>query len=171
MTNRLTQAQEEAYAAAPVAVVIIHTIQLAHPSWAQSVYLATGVEADIVLADENGVSRTFTACAFDVTPPSTGEGGPGDGRIAVDNVSGLLRPYLALAQESGLEIAVTYRAYRSDMPSSAGDVITGLVLKAVTLTATRAEGAIGHAEIGAQACPRQVFDQPRFPGIWAVGGA
>jgi hypothetical protein len=170
-TTRLTSAMEEAYAAAPADVVILHTIQLDHPSFDAPIRLVTGDEGavggeTVDLTLETGATVTFLAMAFDVVPPGYDDDGPTPGRIRVDGVSDLLLPYLEEAATTAGTISVTYRGYRSDARFEPGDVISGLKMHSVDVTATSVEGQIGFDEVGSQAFPRAVYSIDDYPGLY-----
>lgn len=170
MATRLTAAMEEAYAAAPSDVVILHTLELSHPSFAEPIRVVTGDEGDaselVALTLETGATVNFRAMAFDVIPPGYDDDGPTAGRIRLDGVSDLLLPYLEAATVTAGSIAVTYRGYRSDARFEPGDVITGLKLRRVDLTASAAEGEVGFEEVGTQAFPRVTYNIDDYPGIF-----
>jgi hypothetical protein len=170
MTSRLATAMEEAYASAPSDVIILHTMELNHPAFAEPVRVVTGEEpigdGPVLLTLETGVEVAFTPLAFDVTPPGFDDDGPTSGKLGIDMVSGLLFDHLVAAASSAGVIDVTYRGYRSDVRFEPGDVITGLKLRAVTLTATRAEGEIGFDEVGRQAFPRRTYTIDQYPGLF-----
>lgn len=171
MADRLTQAMEETYAAVPSSVVILYTLELNHPAFAQPIRVVTGDDgvgaSELVpLTLESGATVDFTALAFDVTPPGFDDAGPTPGRITVDLVSGqLMEPLEAAAVSSGA-IEVTYRAWRSDKRDAPGDVIKGLKLRRVALNETAAEGDIGFDEVGRQAFPRVTYSIDLYPALF-----
>lgn len=171
MPLRLTSAMEEAYASAPSNVVILHTLELNHPTFSDPIRIVTGDEGIpageyVLLTLENGIEVWFTAMAFDVIPPGYDDDGPTAGRIRIDGVSGLLLPYLENVAVNAGNIAVTYRAYRSDARFEPGDVISGLKLKRVDVSATAVEAEIGFDEVGTQAFPRLTYDIDTYPSLF-----
>lgn len=175
MASRLTAAMEEAYAAAPSHVVFLHTIELQHPDWAAPERFVVGDEgADdgnggsgpVLLTLETGSTVPFTPTAFDISPPGFDDDGPTEGKITVDGVSSELIPLLEDAATSAGTISVTYRNYRSDARFEPGEVITGLKIKSVQVTATRVEGSLGFDDVGAQAFPRATYDIDNYPALY-----
>lgn len=173
-SSRLTAAMEEAYAAAPSDVAILHTLELSHPS-ITPIRVVTGddgpVDGDptdntIVLTLETGASATFTCMAFDVTPPGFDDDGPTSGKIRIDGISNLLVPYMETVASNAGSIKVVYRAYRSDLRTEPGDVISGLRIKSVDISPTAAEATIGFDEVGVQAFPRSIYDVDNYPAIF-----
>jgi hypothetical protein len=170
MANRLTAAMEEAYASAPSNVVFLHTLELQIPGEAAPVRVVVGDEGDasglVYLTLETGALVPFTATAFDISPPGYDDDGPTEGKISIDGVSGELTEVLEDAAVMAGTINVIYRNYRSDLRSEPGEVITGLKMKAATVTATRVEGTIGFDEVGSQAFPRVTYDYANYPGLY-----
>ncbi|SEE59510.1 protein of unknown function [Rhizobiales bacterium GAS188] len=161
----ISQALQEAYASVTHDAVIYHTLAINHPTFSAPVYVIDGVEADMSLPLESGGSVTFIATAFMVTPPGVNDSGPQPAKIRVDNVAGLLAPYLESAVLSGSPITVTYRAYTTKDLSGPGDVIPGLILRKVTLMPSAAEGELRWEEIDLAAFPRLTYDQTLYPAI------
>lgn len=97
--ERITEALREAYASAPVGVIVYQTIEIIHPGFIDEEDNPTSVRVvrdkqDLVATLEAGApldggqSVTFTAFAFDVTyPPQEREGGLPEGQLVIDNVS------------------------------------------------------------------------------------
>ncbi len=171
MASRLTSAMEEAYASAPSSVLILHTLELSHPTLATPIRIVTGDEGPpggetLLMGLETGGIVSFTALAFDVIPPGFDDDGPTPGKIRIDGASDLIFPLLENAAVAAGTIGVTYRSYRSDAYFQPGDVISGLKMRQMTLTATAAEGEVAFAEVGEQAFPRAVYTIDKFPGLF-----
>jgi hypothetical protein len=84
--------------------------------------------------------------------------------VRIDHVSRLLRPYLTDAVQAGAPIAVTYRAYLAG-EAQPGEVIDGMELWSVSLTATAAEGTLKFRELELQAFPLAIYDQTYYPAL------
>jgi hypothetical protein len=175
MASRLTAAMEEAYASNPSNVVFLHAFEIWGDGWSQPVFLVVGDEGNeagivslYVEAREGRPAGWYdhTATALDVTPPGYDDDGPTEGKISIDGVSGELTEVLENAAVMAGTINVIYRNYRSDLRSEPGEVITGLKMKAATVTATRVEGTIGFDEVGSQAFPRATYDYDNYPGLY-----
>lgn len=162
----LTAAMQEAYAANPGGEIVIETLELDHVTFEAPVRIAANVDEDVALPlTSGGPDVAFKALAVSVTLPGVSEDGPTPMRIRIDNVSGYLLPYLRAAIQSTAPIGVIYRAYTSIDLSAPGDVIDGLQLRSVDLTATSAEGAVGFREIEMEAFPRRTYDQTFYPAL------
>lgn len=162
----LTEAMEEAYAANPAGEVVIETIELDHATFDDPVRIATGVEEDIDLPlTLGGDPVTFKALQISVILPGVTADGPTPMRLRVDNVSSFLLPYLRSAIQSTTPITLTYRAYTTTDLTQPGDVISGLELRDVSLSATSAESTVGFREIELQAFPLSTYSQDDYPAL------
>ncbi len=176
MVSRLTSAMEEAYASAPANVVLFHTLELYHATFGGPVLILTGEEgvepaSTISLFAEATAWRPamwcdFTALAFDVTPPGYDDDGPTPAKVRIDGVSDLLFPFIEAAAGAANTISVIYRTYRSDVRFEPGDVIAGLKMRQVVVTATSVEGALSFDEVGEQAFPRVTYNLDDYPGLF-----
>lgn len=165
MATAAEQARDEAYASAPVDQIVRHVVGLDHPSFEAALFFIAGVEADVTITLEDGQAVTAIACAFDLTPPGFEDTSPTPAQIQIDGVSFRLFPILKSAVGSGA-IRVTYRAYLGDDFATPVDLIDGLELKKVTLSATTAQGELTFREIAMQAFPRRTYDLETYPGLW-----
>lgn len=162
----LTVAMQEAYASAPRQHTILETLELDHPAFSSPVRVVTGVGEDQTLPLGGGKgSATFVAMDIGVTLPGFSDDGPSQAKLRIDNVSGLLLPYLRDAVASTQPISITFRAYTTADISQPGDVISDLELREVTLTATAAEGTLSFREIETQAFPLRTYDLESYPAL------
>lgn len=158
-------ARDEAYASAPVNQIIHHVVELDTPAFDAPLYFMAGVEDDVGIVLEDGNHVTAIACAFDLTPPGFEDSGPTPAKLQLDGVAVRLFPILTQAASGGA-IKVTYRAYLGSDFTTVVDLIEGLELKRVTLSASSAEGELTFAEIATQAFPRRTYDLDTYPGLW-----
>lgn len=174
MPDFLTAALEEAYASAPVGRIIFHTLEINHLSFAAPVRLVANKETDLsakleATAPSNpDETVTFSAVGFDfVEPGFDSKGQPTSAKVRIDNVSGQIASLMKLTRVGSHAVSVIYRAYRSDGLLAPGQVIKGLELSKVRITATTAEAEIAFPEVATQNFPRQVYDVDRFPALYA----
>lgn len=163
MASAQDRACDEAYASAPVDRVIRAVVTLDTPAFEAPLHFMSGIEDDTEIVLESGQRVTAIACAFTYTPPGFEKGGPTPAKLSVDNVSGRILPHLRRATSA---ITVTYRAYLGNDLATVVDLIEGLELKRVTLSASSAEGELSFAEIATQAFPRRTYDLDTYPGLW-----
>jgi hypothetical protein len=105
------------------------------------------------------------ACQVSITLPGVGQDGPTPAKVSIDNVSNLLLPYLRDAVQANSPISVVYRAYTSADMTQPGDVVDGLELWDVDLTAVSAEGTLKFRELELQAFPLSTYDQSYYPAL------
>lgn len=162
----LTAAIEEAYAANPAGEVVFETLELDHITFVAPIRVVVNHTDDLDLPlTLGGTPVTFTACGAAVTRPGIDDDGPTPMRIRIDNVSQLLQPYLRDAIAATNPITVTYRAYSSTDLTQPGEVIGGLEIRDVSLTATAAEGSVSFRQIELQAFPLRTYDQEYYPAL------
>ncbi len=167
----LTEALAEAYASAPPAVVVLHTVELWHPSWTEAIRLVADF-ADLTATLEDdapanaGEAVLFTACPFRFTLPQVGEGRQ-ELSIQIDNVSQLLMPLLEGADlASTTPIRATYRPYLST-DTTAPQMVPPLTLDVVRVTADAMQVTCicAHADFLNRRFPRRLYTVEEFPGL------
>lgn len=162
----LSAAMEEAYAANPHDVAIIETIELDNAAWAAPVLVARGVDDDTLLPLALGETPLLhVAIPFTVILPGQGEDGLTPMKLRINDVDGVLTPYLEEASLGSEPISITYRAYRSDDLTEPGDVISGLFLSNVDQDPAGAEGTVSFQEIELQAFPLSTYDETFYPAL------
>lgn len=167
----LEDALAEAYASAPSAEVILHTLEIRHPSFTVPIrvvrdfndFTAT-LEADAPA--DPGAQVTFVAMAFDFSLPDVEKAVSPEIDISLDNVSGELIGYLDAAAQTPDLIEVTYRPYLASDPSGPqmNPPLT-LVIRSVTADVFRVSARAGFADLANRKFPNEVYDAERFPGL------
>lgn len=173
--DRLTAAMEEAYASVPEHVVFLHTIEMDIPGDFTPRFFVVGDEGNeagmVSLWVEAREGRPegwydHVATAFDIKPPGVDNDGPTEGTISIDGVSGEMTQILESAAIAPGTIRLIYRNYRSDLRFEPGEIVSGLKMKSVSVSATRVEGTIGFDDVGSQAFPRATYDKDNYPGLY-----
>lgn len=173
----LAQALREAYAAAPSDVVILHTLELRHPSFTDennqsmairvvrdNADLTARLEASAPL--DAGEMVTFIAMGFDLELPPVSTAPVPEIVITLDNVSREIVKHLDAAAESQDKIEVTYRPYLStDTEGPQLDPPITLVLTEVTATPLRVSGRARMLDVGNKAFPGQTYNAQTFPSL------
>jgi hypothetical protein len=162
-TTIAIQARDEAFASALPDKAERAVIELDNAAFDAPLFFIGGVEDDTVITLEDGTVVTAIATGFSCTLPGFDESGPTPAKLSVDNISTKIYPYLR--QSAGV-ILVTYRCYLGEDYSTVADLIEGLQMKMVDLTATSAEGELTFAEITTQAFPRLTYDLDTYPALW-----
>ncbi len=174
MVDYLTAEMEAAYASADRDVEILHTLEISHPEFETPARLVANSEADLFARLEIDAPEdadtvvVFSAVAFSfVEPGFDDEGQPTPARVSIDNVSGQIAAIMKLTRAGSHAVGIIYRAYRSDGLTAPGQVIRGLELTEVEITARTATASVSFPEKATQNFPRQVYDIERFPGLYA----
>jgi len=184
-----TEAAQEAATLAPSDDIILHTLELRHPSLTNAdgrpgaircvmdhgVLLQKGVppapdiyghyltlEADAPL--DPGQAVAFVACMFDMAlgPQETN---PPTIDISLDNVTQLISPSLDAAVSTGQAINVTYREYLLSMPLAPQFKLPDGVLQRVVSTLTRVTGTVIFNDLLNKNFPSLIYRPADFPGL------
>jgi hypothetical protein len=167
----LEDALAEAYASAPSSEVILHTLEIRHPSFTTPVRVVRDfhdftayLEADA--PQDPGAEVTFIAMAFDFSLPDVEKATSPEIDISLDNVSGELIGYLDAAAQTPDLIEVTYRPYLASDPSGPqmNPPLT-LVIRSVSADVFRVRARAGFADLANRKFPNEVYDAERFPGL------
>jgi len=173
----LSQALREAYASAPSDVVILHTLELRHPSFVDddgetiairvvrdNADLTATLEASAPL--NAGEEVEFIAMGFDLELPAVDTAPVPEISITLDNVSREIVTHLDSAAESQDQIAITYRPYLSDdLQGPQMDPPFTLVLTEVSADVARVTGKARMLDIGNKAFPSETYSAMRFAGL------
>lgn len=167
----ITDALAEAYASAHPAVVVLHTLELWHPSWAAPIRLVAdfaNLTATLEAAApvNPGAAVVFTACPFRFALPQVGEGRQ-ELNVQIDNVSAELMPLIESADlTSTTPIRAYYRPYLST-DTTAPQMSPVLVLDVIRLSvdAMQVTAICAHADYLNHRFPRSIYTIETFPGI------
>jgi len=165
MNTSLQDALKEAYAVAPAAKVIIHTLEIRQTGVQQSLYISQtklGVDA----YDENGAIHTFVGCGFQFTLPPSDEDGFKSLNVAVDNVNRIASDFVQEAMQYKVAVEVIYRPYLSDN-LTAPQMIPPLVLylKDIQITAFQVTGKCTFMDLVNKKFPSELYQRIRFPSL------
>lgn len=184
----LSDALAEAYASAPVAQPIIHTLSIYYAGLLDEqgdgaeVYVYQGYDGDrtsdegIPLKDfrlemgarfNGGEVVAFVCVPFDVRLPNVSSQGLAKGKLIIDGVSREISDHLLAAIAAGAAIEVTYRAYltglEDDGPQNDPPIVFGL--ENVKATALQVTGDIALPNLGNKRFPGEVYTTTRFPAV------
>ena len=167
----LSQALREAFASAPSDTVILDTLEIWHPSFTEPIRVVRD-HADLTARLEAGAPRdggrkvTFTALAFDVSPPPVDTAPVPEITLSLDNVGQQLADALEAAAISQDVIEVTWRPYLStDLEGPHMDPPITLTLTEVEADTLRVTGRARMLDIGNKAFPFITYTARRFPGL------
>lgn len=172
----------EAYASGFEDGVVLVTAEIDHASLEIPARVVTGIDTpqgdealtiDLPLV-EGGERMPHIVCPFTVIPPGQDHDGPTDAKVAIDNVSDVLRELFKSALGYNLPVRITFRFYRmlpGQLAAITGpdDDIPGLLLRSVDLNGDRAEGTLAWPDGRRQNVPtgpNAFFDSENYPGLF-----
>lgn len=170
----LSQALKEAYASAPSAEVILHTLELRHPSFTQPLRvvndhatLSARLEASAPANPSTWVD--FVPFSFRFRLPDVQSTGMPELEVEIDNVSAEVLAYIDQAAQSTSLIELTYRPFlASDLTAPQMDPPITLVLHDVEVSIFSIRARASFGEYGNRRFPGETYDAQRFPGLIAT---
>lgn len=174
---QLSDAIKEAYAFAPSDDVILHTLELRHPSFVDEQGDTTAIR--VVRDNQNLIARLedsaplnpnqqveFIAMGFDIELPKIDTAPVPEITITLDNVSRELVKHLTAASTSQDVIEVTYRPFlSSDTTCPQMDPPMTLILTEVQANLHQVIGRARMLDIGNKAFPNKTYTVKDFPGL------
>lgn len=169
----LSAALREAYASAPADVVVLHTLEFLHASFAVPLRvvrdyasLAATLEASAPVGA--GTSATFVPYAFDFKLPSAGESSVPEIEITLDNVGADLVQYFDQAANSATPVTMIYRPYLStDLSQPHMDPPLQMVLRSISCDMFKVTAKAGFGDLGSRRFPALLYTANTFPGLAA----
>jgi Domain of unknown function (DUF1833) len=167
----LTQAIKEAYASAPAAEMVLHTLELRHPAFdapirvvRDRVDLTARLEANA--AANAGQMVLFKAMSFDFKLPDVTTNGQPEIEVSLDNVTSILMPYIDQAAQTNDLMLLTYRPYLlSDLSGPQMVPPLTLTLKNIRCDLMRVSATAGFPELALRKFPSEIYTQTRFAGL------
>ncbi len=176
----LTDALKEAYAVAPTTSVILHTLELRHPSFKDSEGSAVAIR---VVRDKQNLTATleagapldpstaveFIALGFDFTLPAVRDNESPRLILSIDAVGREIVEHLEQAMEDPQPVEVTYRPYLSDdLAQPEMNPPLTLQLTQVTVDALQVTGTCVYTDLVNRRFPSAVYSQALFPALFGV---
>jgi hypothetical protein len=169
--STLSQAIKEAYASAPSASVILHTLEIWHPNFTvplrvvrDTVTLEATLEAG---APRNaGELVSFVGYAFDIVPPDVDHAAIPQCVIEIDNVSRDILAQFDLALGDINPITVIYRAFLSDdLSGPENDPPLTLTIMSISASVFRIRATAGFGDLTNKRFPGVDYTAEVFPGL------
>jgi hypothetical protein len=163
----LTDAVREAYADPDVDDDILDTLEMDHPTFATPVRIIANADSDMELPLENSQGMAlFQACPVSIQLTGFDDDGPTQGQVRIDNVSGMLEPYLREAVKAGKPLTVIYRGYVMSDLTKPGELRGGMLLSRVSLSPTSAIGTLEPAtKADRMAFPRITYSLAKYRAL------
>lgn len=169
--NSLSEAIKEAYASAPADVIIHHTIEMRHPSFASPLRVVRDYKSiNATLEDTAPVDAstevTFSAYAFDIVKPEINSDGRPQITIEIDNVSREIITNVEAAMQTNDSIEVTYREYiSSDLTSPQNDPPLHMTIVSITADIFRVSAVATFGDFTNRRFPAATYTSEDFPGL------
>ena len=169
--STLTAALQEAYAAAPDNVVLLHTLEIRHPSFAAPIRvvrdhedLVAKLEATAPLNPNQNV--TFTRFVFDFELPEVGDRPNPEIVIKIDNVDRSIVQNIELAMSNPQVIEITYRPYLStDLTAPQMNPPLTMQVKSIEADVFSVTARCGFQDFANKKFPADEYTIKRFPGL------
>lgn len=168
----MSAALREAYASAPAAGVIFHTLELGHPSFTAPIRVVRDrVPLDARIepsaAWTPGAMATFIPWAFDLVPPDLTATAVPQCTVEIDNVSPEITAQLLGVLGAGQPVTCVYRQYLDDSLDLGPEYDPPLLmqLKLASVTPLRIRATAGFPDLLNMAFPRLAYGLDRFPGL------
>jgi hypothetical protein len=169
----LSEALKEAYASAPTADVLLHTLELWHPNFTAPIRVVRD-QQDFTSTLEStaprnaGESVTFVGFAFDIVPPEVSDRAIPQCVIEMDNVSREILSNVEQAMTSTELVTAIYRAYLdTDTSGPQNDPPLILTLTSISATLFRIRANAGFPDLANRRFPKLEYTADRFPGLIA----
>ncbi|MDD4519399.1 MAG: DUF1833 family protein [Alphaproteobacteria bacterium] len=175
--STLSEALKEAYASAPSDVILLHTLELRHPSFVDSEGNPTAIRVvrdnvnhTCTLEDtaplNAGEAVEFIAMAFDLGLPPVEAIPVPEITLTLDNVSTEIIKYLDQAVETQDMIEMTYRPYLSDdLTCPQMNPPITLVITDIKADITKITATARMMDIGNKSFPAENYTVKKYPGL------
>jgi len=162
----ITPELKRIYASAPFDARYVETLELSHPRFPRTYYLANDVIAWTFLL-ESGAPQAFERVPFHIIQPAQDGRGQQDMELQIDNIGREAMEAIELAAANPeIPITAIFRVYldRPDtMPQNDPPLI--LSLQAIVVTADAISGTATRADVLNRPFPSQVYNIDLFPGL------
>lgn len=167
----LDAAIKQAYASAPSNDVILHTLEIYHPTFASPIRVVRDT-ADFTATLEASAPRnpsasvTFVGYSFDIVPPDVSDKALPQCVIEIDNVSRDILANVEAAMGSTELITAIYRAYlASDTSGPQNDPPLTLTIFQITANLFRIRATAGFPDLMNRRFPKLEYTAETFPGL------
>lgn len=161
----LEDAIKEAYASCPTSKVVLETLEIRQTGVQSPIFIVKSRQT-LTALDENGASRTFRPCGFQITLPPQNEEGFRSLNVAVDNVGREISDFVSAAMSENVPVEVVYRPYLSDdLTRPQMDPPLVLFLKELQITASQVTARATFMDLVNRKFPSDLYTRARFPSL------
>lgn len=166
MSEAWNSALKEAFASAPVGVVIINTLELSHPALESALFLVQDYAPHTCTLEDGVTNQVFQPAPFRFTLPATGQNGLQELNIAIDNVDQQVSDFLEAIGSNPEPVLVRYRAYLStDKTQPQNGVPLTLYMSDVRVNQVEVVGRASFADIINRPFLSTIYTGGKFPGL------
>ncbi len=177
MDETLSEALKEAYASAPTDAILLHTLELTHPSFVDDDGNSTSIR---VVRDNQDLSAfledtaslnageevEFIAMAFDLSLPPISNSPTPEITVTIDNVSTEIIAYLDKAIETQDMIELTYRPYLSnDLSAPQMNPPITLTITEINVDILKITATARMMDIGNKSFPSENYTVAKYPAL------
>lgn len=144
--------------------MIIDTIELACPAWAESLYIVKGFE-DMTLGLDGVFYKAFMAAPISIALPKKSNQGNQTLNFAIDNVTGQAQRLIDTAMEAGARITLTFRRYLNTDLSEPSEKPFYAVVLGGNVTGTTVQIEAGFIDALNYQWPRELYTSKFSPGL------
>lgn len=154
------------YASAPVGVIELRLLEIAHSTFAAPLRLYTPGYDDLTVTLENSSTATFKACAFRTTRPAADDSGRVSRSLQIDGVDGSINADLMKAVQSDVPIVCTVRVYLStDLSAPQFNPPEVLSLSGITISKTQISATAENEDVLNKRFPNSIYTTDNTPGL------
>ena len=163
--TRLKVGIREAYANAPTDIVILNTLEVAHPTFEETIYIVNNY-SDARVRLETGKEVLFKSFSFSLGLPDDSEKPTTNVSLKIENINRRMVRLVESVVQSEIPITITYRPYLSDdfsAPQYDPPLrmnLSGIVISTKTLSAKASFGELGNIQF-----PNHDYDIEEFPQL------
>lgn len=161
----VSEEMQRLYASAPTGELILETLELAHPLFAQTHYVTNAAEP-FTATLETLETVTFETLPFAARQPNSDGTGNQELGLVIDNVDREIIEELERAiADPTQRIAVTYRAFASSDLTAPGSTPIALSISEVSAGLTTVEASASRADVLNRKFPAVLYEIGQFPGL------
>lgn len=144
--------------------IIIPTLELTCPAWADPVLICAGFE-DQTCVTEDARTLTFIAAGIDVALPKKTNTGAQNLNFAIDNITGEAQRKIDEALEAEARVMLTYREFLASDKSAPAQAPYRFVVRGGQMRGTSVQITAGFFDAINTAWPRDLYTLNFAPGV------
>lgn len=155
---------DEVYASAPDGEVILRTLEITCPAWADAIYICNGF-TDTTVVTEDFRTLTFIAANIDIALAKKNNKGNQTLAFSVDNTTGEAQRKIDQALDADARVTAIYRTYLLSNLTAPAERPYTLTILGGTLESNVAQLQCGFFDLIGTAWPRDLYTVNFVPGL------